>query len=63
MGFSPSLDTYGVQDTNKKTRNPLRLLCFCGFFMVFFVKKKVAKKPVFCYDEIVQKTTQQRGAF
>ena len=52
MGFPPSLDTYGVQDINKKTRKALRLLRFHGFFYDFFVKKMVAKKPVFCYDEI-----------
>lgn len=63
MRFLPSLDTIGVQDIKKKPRQPARLLCFYDFFMIFFVKKKVAKKPVFCYDEIVEKSSHKEGLF
>ena len=30
-------------------------------FMIFFLKKMVAKKPFLCYDEIVQKSSHKEG--
>lgn len=37
------------------------ILMFFDFFMIFFLKKMVAKKPFLCYDEIVQKSSHKEG--
>ena len=59
-----SFSWYLRRTVNKeKTALTRAVIMFLWFFYDFFCQKKVAKKPVFCYDEIVEKSTQQRGAF